>query len=73
MNAKLINWADIIFAMETKHREMIQQKFSPSKKIIVLHIPDDYQYMDPELIQSIRTAITPYIDDFEAKSEPSTY
>jgi protein-tyrosine phosphatase len=62
---KLINWADIIFVMEKKHKERLQQKFQSSilnKQIIVLNIPDEYQFMDEELIHTLKTSITPYLN-----------
>jgi len=64
LTEKHISWADIIFVMETKHREKIQQKFSgkiSDKKIIVLDIPDEYQYIDEELISILKTSTAPYI------------
>lgn len=62
---KHLIWADIIFVMENKHRQIIKQKFQAilyTNKIIVLDIPDEYQYMDEELILSLKTAVTPYLD-----------
>lgn len=64
VTAKLIGWADIIFVMEKKHRERLNEKFNDlllDKKLIVLDIPDEYQYMDEELILSLQLAVTPYI------------
>jgi len=64
LNAKHLEWADLIFVMETKHREIIKQKFQDnyqSKKIIVLNIPDEYQYMDEELIVLLNNSLTTYL------------
>ena len=36
--------------------------------LYVLDIPDDYGYMDAELVQLIRIAADPFIDDFPAQS-----
>ena len=61
---KLLDWADLVFVMEEKHEQIIQKKYkSPifNEKIIVLDIPDDYQYMDEELILSLETAVEPYL------------
>lgn len=61
---KHLEWADIIFVMENKHRDIIRKKFNSSfdkNKIIVLDIDDEYQYMDEELILSIKTSVTPYL------------
>ena len=66
LNEKQLVWADIVFVMENKHRQMIKQKFGTNfcvDKIKVLDITDDYQYMDEELILSLKTAIMPYLDD----------
>ena len=64
ITAKAIIWADLIFVMEKKHKQRIQEKFSfeiANKKIINLDIPDDYQYMDPELIEEIKSKVHLYI------------
>lgn len=61
---KLINWADIIFVMEKRHKQRIVEKFSNNtfeKDIVVLDIPDDYQFMDEELIDSIKRSVNPYL------------
>lgn len=62
LTEKHLAWANIIFVMEKKHRQLIQQKFAASSytdKIIVLDIADEYQYMDEELILSLKTAPKP--------------
>ena len=64
INSKLINWADLIFVMEKKHKQRIYETFSldvMEKEIIVLGIPDDYQYMDEELINEIKTKTSHYL------------
>lgn len=65
LNSKMIAWADVIFAMEKKHKQRMIDKFpeeTSCKKIIVLDIPDEYQYMDEELIESIQTSVSTYLD-----------
>lgn len=64
LNAKMIEWADLIFVMERKHKQRILENFhdaSQSKNIIVLDIPDIYKYMDQELIEEIKTSIANYL------------
>jgi predicted protein tyrosine phosphatase len=64
VTAKLINWANIIFAMEKRHKERLDENFSNemlNKEVVVLDIPDDYDYMDPELIDTIKTSVSPYL------------
>jgi predicted protein tyrosine phosphatase len=65
ITAGLIGWADIIFVMEKKHRSRIQEKFSDSlldKPLHVLNIPDDYQYMDEELIEILESRVGEMIE-----------
>ncbi|HET6227930.1 MAG TPA: protein tyrosine phosphatase [Bacteroidia bacterium] len=60
LSAKMIIWADIIFVMEKRHKQRILEKFefeSSGKEIVVLNIPDDYQFMDPELIEEIKAGV----------------
>ncbi len=61
---KLILWADLIFVMEKKHRQRLREKFPDiinTKRVIVLDIPDEYQYQDAELIEHLRTSLQPYL------------
>jgi len=64
VNEKLVNWADVIFVMEKRHKQLLQEKFDQSltgKRIIILDIEDNYQYMDDELIAMLKTSVSPYL------------
>ena len=53
VNAGDIRWAEHILVMEHKHKERLKEKFAVElgrKKIHVLDIPDDFQFMDPDLV-----------------------
>ena len=59
-----IRWADIIFVMEKKHKQRLVAEFTrmlDHKTIHILDIPDDYQYMDPELISELEARVDPYL------------
>ncbi|WP_409174433.1 protein tyrosine phosphatase [Brevibacillus fortis] len=61
----LIRWADLIFCMEKKHVRRLQEKFSSElmeKRIICLGIPDEYVYMDEELIEILKSNVSAYIE-----------
>lgn len=65
ISPKDIAWADLIFVMEQKHKQNIKEKFPNQlqhKKVIVLDIPDDYPYMDEELIEILKQVMQPYLD-----------
>src|ERR1700693_3911805 len=52
-----LEWADAILVMEKSHRDFIRQKYPvlyKNKKIVCLYIPDDYYYMQPELISILK-------------------
>jgi protein-tyrosine phosphatase len=60
----LINWADLIFVMEKKHKLILEKRFEQSvqnKKIIVLHIEDNYEYMDDELVEMLKAEAELYL------------
>lgn len=64
VNAKHIAWADLIFVMEKRHKQRLLENFTNEvigKQIIILNIPDEYQYMDEELIDILKSLIDPYI------------
>lgn len=64
LNAKTVSWADIIFVMEKKHKQRIIEKYESEinhQRIIILDIPDEYQFMDPELIEEITTKVDSYL------------
>lgn len=51
---ELVEWADFIFVMERQHRDKVQRKHRKAlndKRLIVLGIPDDYEFMDSQLIR----------------------
>lgn len=57
-------WADIVFVMEREHKASIQSCFGhlPLPPIDVLDIPDEYECMDPELVEMLRQMLDPEID-----------
>jgi len=64
VSEKLIAWSEMIFVMERRHKEKLLDRFGSmldEKEIVVLHIEDDFQYMDEELIETIRLSVAPYI------------
>jgi predicted protein tyrosine phosphatase len=53
--------------MEKEHKERLIERFpleTMEKDIIVLDIPDEYQLMDPELIDMIKGTAGPYMDEY---------
>lgn len=64
INMKLLMWADIVFVMEKRHKQRLNENFRDiiaEKELVVLDIPDEYQFMDEELIDLIKTSVSPYL------------
>ena len=60
----MLGWADLIFVMERKHRDYLQERFAEElagKRLMCLRIPDDFTYNDPELIDLLKAQLSPYI------------
>lgn len=57
-----LSWANIVFVMENEHKVQIRQLFQSQKlpKIISLDIPDEYTFMDEELIELIQQGVESY-------------
>ncbi|MGZ3776301.1 MAG: low molecular weight protein tyrosine phosphatase family protein [Mucilaginibacter sp.] len=62
VNQKLIDWADVIFFMERRHRDIVKQHFSlVGKSFIILDIEDNYQFGDEELIAVLKVSLPDYL------------
>ena len=60
VNAQDIAWADLIAVMETEHKRQLTQRFGDllrHKRLLVLDIPDDYGYMDADLVSAIQDSM----------------
>jgi predicted protein tyrosine phosphatase len=61
-----IGWADIVFVMEKKHLRRLREKFAEElteKRVICLNIPDDFQFMQPELVTLLQSAVPPHFEE----------
>ncbi len=57
VNSDLIKWADTILVMEQSHKNKLRKKFKKElykKRLIILNIPDEYDFMDPDLINLLK-------------------
>lgn len=66
-------WADVLFVMEPKHRARVVEQFRDSvgeTPLHVLDIPDDYEFMNPELVDLIRDRVESY---FGVEDSPGSH
>ncbi|ENF1484435.1 phosphotyrosine protein phosphatase [Salmonella enterica] len=60
VSGKLLQWADVICVMEQKHKDRLMAEYRriiENKPLHVLDIPDDYRYMDPELVRQLEELV----------------
>jgi predicted protein tyrosine phosphatase len=57
LSPEQIQWADLILVMEASHRNKLTKRFRKhlaGKRVVVLNIPDNYDYMEPALVELIK-------------------
>lgn len=74
LTKELVASADLIFAMETHHRERIRKKFKQrpaDNRIITLNIPDEFERGDPYLIELLQKKVPHVIRRFQLQADQS--
>lgn len=64
LTAELVEWADVVFVMESVHRKKLQTRFLAAlngKRVICLGIKDEYEFLDPELVRLLERKVTPHL------------
>jgi predicted protein tyrosine phosphatase len=67
IDTELIEWAEIIFVMENVHRDKLRKRFGKmldGKRLIVLGIRDEYDNMQPELVDILKHKVQPHLPGF---------
>jgi predicted protein tyrosine phosphatase len=65
MTEGLLRWADVVFLMEKSHLNRIKKRYSTvleDKRVFVLHIPDDYEFMQAELVDELEAKVLPILE-----------
>ncbi len=64
VSADLIEWADVVLVMEPKHRTKLNKQFGRllrGKRIGVLNVPDDFEFMAPELVELLLERVPQFV------------
>jgi predicted protein tyrosine phosphatase len=64
LSTEQLDWATLVIVMEKAHRNKLSRKFSEhvrGKRIICLDIPDDYDFMQPELVRLLEAKAGPFL------------
>lgn len=64
VDGEQLEWADIIFVMEKVHRSKLSKRYKQylkCKRLICLDIPDEYDYMAPDLVKLLKAKVSPLL------------
>jgi predicted protein tyrosine phosphatase len=64
LNERDVLWAHVIVVMESEHKRRVVSDFGRAlggRLIHVLDIPDDYRFMDPELVSMLEASVPPLL------------
>ena len=76
LSSEQVDWADVIFVMEKTHRNRLARQFRPhlkGKRIICLDIPDDYEFMDQDLLDLLSQNVETTIEAFQAGQDDDAF
>ena len=65
INADYVAGSDLIFVMENSHEVKLKRRFKrylSGVQVVCLDIPDQYDYMHPELIKILWQKVPPWLD-----------
>jgi len=66
LSSEQLEWASIVFVMDASHKNKLSRKFRDSlknKRVICLDIPDEYEFMQPELVELLEIKVGRYLRD----------
>jgi predicted protein tyrosine phosphatase len=61
---ELLEWAETIFVMEKAHHNRLSKRWRKhmgNKRVVCLNIPDEYEYMDPQLVKLLEDKVSGYL------------
>lgn len=69
VSARDLAWADVVLAMEARHRDRLRERFGAEARhadVRVLDVPDDYTFMDPALVEFLDARVPAVLRDLVA-------
>ena len=65
VNARMLEWADVVFTMDDGQRLAIEQMFPRHPalaQLVCLEIPDQFTFLQPELVAMLEARVTPFLE-----------
>jgi predicted protein tyrosine phosphatase len=66
VNARMLDWADMVITMDEGQRRALQQMFPEHPAlphVVCLQIPDEFTFLQPELVTLLEARVTPLISN----------
>jgi predicted protein tyrosine phosphatase len=76
LSARDLDWADLILVMERRHQARIRERFPDHPALGRIHsldIPDEYEFMEPQLVGLLKLAVDPHLEHLlqDSQTTPS--
>jgi len=71
LSAELVAWAHVVVVMEKQHRTKVARRFRvqlAGKRVVCMDIPDNYEFMQPELIELLRARASRFLGSAAASN-----
>lgn len=65
VNERMLDWADAVFTMDADQQRALQELFASHPaldRLICLEVPDQYLFLDPELVRLLEERTRPHIN-----------
>lgn len=72
VNERMLLWADVVFVMEARHRQMLRERFGATMReveVVVLDVPDQWEADDPELVALLDRRVREELARYEPEEE----
>jgi|SRR5215204_3550691 len=73
INARMLDWADMVFVMDTEQQRDLARMFPAHPKldaVVCLDILDRYHFLDPELVTLLSERTRPFFDRLKRDGAP---
>lgn len=66
VNARMLDWADVVFTMDAGQALALEEMFPRHPalaQLVCLQIPDEFTFLQPELVTLLEERVTPLMID----------
>lgn len=73
INVRMLDWADVIFIMDEQQRRALHSRFAGHQalaRLVCLDIPDDFTFLQPELVDLLEARVPPHLPAAEGEPAP---